>query len=654
MSFDDRLRRQLSEQADHITIEPTDASAPAARAARRQTRRRITVAAAFLAVVGLSAAWITSQDGDPAELATEPDPDVEVADDEDPAPDDDESLDDAIADPSGADVTALTFTSVDADGAPGGYNLFSRGAADDLYYVLSTAPGLEPDRGFWRNDTLYTWTGDGWANSTFTDRFVSTIGSADGLLYTVSTGSTAGDAPAVGTSADGGDTWDWTPLDLPATLGAPGSYALADAVGPAGHLVVAWSAPQANWDEAIALARDAGLSIGWDTHHILNVDREGIRFAPAGDGIQCADEYWRRVDQAAPYPVDISDETWDGDDPTEAELARYDAALLDYEVARREAQDDVLAELTAVPECAEFADCQVLQNGWDREQEERARQIYIDLDLMAPDGTTMEIAWDEIDAETQEAIDEAFSDLYDYETSPIAEAGCEEVLYGPGFDEADVETVTWASLGVVAPDSWAGAIAAFLVEDGTVRELDTPFEPGWLQTVTATDDGFIVDLVTPLDGVAEFESEVGPDTTRWVGGADGWAASTTSGGTWTAATSPDGTTYANVWGANGQIGITRTSGDSTVTVSMDQIFGADHRSNGVSFIDAGAFGVAVASVDYDGETSVVAYSPDGLTWATTELDGYWVDGLIVGGDAVMVFAHPFGTTGNTEVFIGRT
>ena len=658
MSFDDRLRRQLNEQAHQITIEPGDPNGPAVRAARRQTRRRVAVAGAFVAVIGLSAAWITTRDGDEPGVATAVDSDGTDTD----AAEDASASDESTSDESGSTAapgTPLTFTPVDATGAPGGYNITSNGAGNDLYYVLSTAPGLRAEEinGPWRNDTLYAWDGDSWSTSTFADRFVTTITPNGDLLYTLSTGTNSGDGPAVGTSSDGGANWDWTPIDLPADLGVPGSYGLSDAVGPAGHLVVAWSAPFADWNEAFELAREAGLDIGWETHNVISVDSEAIRYVGGERAVSCAERYWTGIDDRVAVPASLYDESWGEDGPTEEQLAQFREDQQAYDDARLVAQPQVLDELRADPDCAVFAECQTDVNAWDDEQAERERQIYVDLGVIEPGQSAYyELDWESLDDDTQRALDEALSELWeDSDQNRITDPACEEALYGPGWDPEDIETVTWASLGVTPPDSWNGAISAFLVEDGAAREIDAPFDPGFLQSVTATDTGFAIELVVPETDPVGFVEELGAQRTiRWTGGEDGWQFEETTGSLWNATTAPDGTTYGFSWSADGTSRLIRAANGVSVATPMPDMFGPGYEQHGISSIDAGDYGVAAVSIDWESERSAVAFSTDGVSWASTEFDGYWIDGVIVGDGDVMVIAHPFGTTGNTEVFIGRT
>lgn len=660
MTFEDRLRDQLRRQADHVDVELGAGRDPRAHARSRQTRRRLGTLAVIAVIVGGSAAWISSRGGDAPEVATEApastDDAATGAADSAPA----ESSDTPDDAPAPLEVAPLEFTPVDAAGAPGGINLWTKGVTGDLYYVLSTAPGLTDeqawnDGGFGRNDTLYTWRGDNWSETALSDRFITGLGGADGLLYAVSTGSDTGDGPAAGTSTDGGETWDWVPLPLGDEFSGPYGGGLTTAVGPAGQLVVAWNTPGADWEQGLALARDAGLDLSWETHDIVSIDGAGIRYVPHTAEVSCRDQFWAGLEELVPYPEAIGEAIFeDGGEPTEEEMAAYQAAMAEWDAARGQATTALLAEMAADPACEAFATCQAAQIAWEDEQQERVRQVAIEAGALRPDQTLAELDWSLLDESAQIAIDEAYGTG---ERGPTFPGGleCETTLYGPGWDAADIVTVTWDSLGVVPPAAWSGAIAAYLVDESGAHRLDAPFEPGYVQSVSAQDDQFVVDIVDPGSFEFEFAGDEGsePAATRWTGSGAAWTATELPSG-WFGGevTGPGGAMFARSWDETSRSGgLTRMTAGGSTFISDSDLFGSEFREIGVWDLAAGAEGVAAASVDYERQRSVVAWSPDGVSWASTVLDDLFVDGVLVGPDGVLLFAHPFDGVGTTVTLV---
>ena len=690
MNFDDRLRGQLQHQADDVVVEPVGDDAPKRRAGRRRARRRIAGVALVVAVIGGGTTWVATRSAD--------DPGVEVATQDDAAPLEAIEEDDlaptvaeseAAASRKGSSGGAaalppsspppagapLVFAATDDAGAPGGINLFNRGADGQLYYVLSTAPGATeeevfgPGAGFHSNDTLYTWSGDSWTNTTMADRFVSRIGSRGGLLYTVSTGGPQGEAPAVGTSADGGVTWDWVPLDLSdrfaSTPSNPVGYALTSAAGPAGHLVVAWSAPFPDWEQGIQLANDAGLEIGWESHEIVGLDHEAIHYVDRGTGASCSQRLWDRLEDEMPYPHELEEEVFGDGEPTDDELAEFEAAFQEVERARMALTAELLAELATEDECSTFVSCFEAQTAWEQSRQDLERAVFVELGLIGPDDEPWAVDWNGVDEDTQRRLDEELNGIWEGGPDWPAELDCETVMWGPSWDVDDVVSITWDELGVTPPDSWNGAIAAYLVQGADVTALEVPFEPGWVQSVTALDDGFQVDIVgqTQHDWRSDWgfdgaEPAGEPGVTRWQGGAEGWvAADLGPSQAYGQVIGPDGASFSIVWGeTEATSGLRRDLDGDTSFISAPDLFGSSGGAEhlGVWDLQAGPYGVAAVSVDYAAKRSMIAFSADGVAWAVTELDGDYVDGVLVGGDAVMAFVHSFDDPDVTRVLLGMS
>ncbi|MEM7287853.1 MAG: hypothetical protein AAF480_15990, partial [Actinomycetota bacterium] len=191
MTFDDRLRGHLRRQAADVHVDAIDHGTPRRRAGRRRLRRNAGGFAVVFAVLGAGVAWVAiqSQDDPVVELATETENATEVLEPAAETGSADGEVAEEVEEPVVTAGPPLVFTEIDSAGAPGGFNLHSKGAAGDLYYVLSTAPGATEEEvygagpTFRTNDTLYTWRGDGWAATGMPERFITTIGDHEGLLY---------------------------------------------------------------------------------------------------------------------------------------------------------------------------------------------------------------------------------------------------------------------------------------------------------------------------------------------------------------------------------------------------------------------------------------------------------------------------------------
>ena len=261
----------------------------------------------------------------------------------------------------------------------------------------------------------------------------------------------------------------------------------------------------------------------------------------------------------------------------------------------------------------------------------------------------------------QRRLDEELSAIWESGPDWPGDLDCESEMWGPEWDVDDVVTTTWAELGVTAPESWNGAIAAYLVEGDVVTSLDVPFEPGWVQAVTATDSGFQVDIIEDIgvDWRSEWEFEGGepaqePGAVRWEGGVDGWVLADSPGPVYGQVSGPDDAVFSIVWGEEaGSSGIRRDVDGSTGFVSAADLFADQSEEVGIWDLRSGPYGVAAVSVDYEARRSFVAFSADGVAWAVTELEGDYVDGVLVGDDGVMVFVHSFDEPDVTRVLLGR-
>lgn len=270
----------MAEQGEIIEITPEGPDAAIARHSRRSRNRMATgMVAMLVAVIGGFGLWSLSSEPEPvATQVTSIGRDAEER--EQPA--------DAAAIEPGAPLQVIT---VDGEGAPA--NAYRTVVDNNVYYVLSTAPGAvgadtSADFDDWpyRENTIYQFEeSQGWTNVEVKDRWISDFRPNDGVLYVLSTGRSDGSLdPAVGVSSDRGATWEWQSISGLEGAAAINSDGLGDStlrLVPAGdrQFVIAQSLGYADWDEGIALAKAAGVPV---TGHrdVIYVDHNGISYNP--------------------------------------------------------------------------------------------------------------------------------------------------------------------------------------------------------------------------------------------------------------------------------------------------------------------------------------------------------------------------------------
>ncbi len=670
MDFEDRLRDHLHDRTAEIHIEPEGVDVVADRVRSRRTRRTVAAAVAALAVVaGLTSFLVNQGDDTPDQVATEG-----IAEDAEEGSDgsDDETADaatSALATTPPGDLpdivlpdpgTALVFTNIETDASPGGFNVWHNGTAGDIYYVLSTAPGLtweemerQPRYG---PDTLYTWDGDRWSSGSFGDRFVTELtGGNDGILYAISTGSVAADQLEVGTSTDGGANWSWTPLEISAEPGYSFQTYAAEQDGK--HLVVVHKPAFADWDEAISLAQDNGVDIDREADEIFNIDATGLSWVPdVYEVSECNaafntyfDEQYAQYEEEVyeppiPYEGDLTDE--------EMEILRqWEEEQMQLWDERRQ---DAIDHMSTVPGCEEYHVCAAEQFARETELRDldQSAAVFEDLARRAEAG---EEVTDEEWMAAEEASASVWAELDDW----MQESGCEVILYGD-FNEpepGDVRHITWAELGVTPPESWGGSTDTFLVEDGVVRSIDPGFEStGWLIDVRSTGSGFDVLFDETVGEPFLYErEEVDQRIVTW-SSPDGetWTRSVSSGFDYPgeSASLPDGTSFSVRWAEDDSNDLIRTNPDGSSDRLLLSDLAGELDTDGYQLvgIDAGPYGVVAwaskwheparfvedRESDYDPD-SIILYSPDGTGWGATPVPGADVADLIVGRTGAMVF-----------------
>ncbi len=670
MNFDDRLKRQLENQGQQITIEPATVDSIAQRSQKRKQKRMAGMAVAVAAVLlGVGGMFLNQEGGSQAP--------VELAVDSTEAEQDTESSDPAD-DPQEADAVApgapLQFVNVETGESPGGFNIWNGTASiGDVYFALSTAPGStfdEANGDFGRADTLYRFDEDGWSTTDFGDRYVTSFGSStDGLLYTLSTGSPSSDVPSVGTSNDGGNTWQWTDLNLSAQFGDdPTSWPYYQAMVAArdGQTFVVISANQGpDWQEAIELAQAAGADIDPETDEIRNLTVDGISWIP--DAYQVSpcqqamqDFYEERGPDEADYEA-IYD--FEGE-PSDEKIAEIEAFEREQERIWRETEAAANEFVQTVPGCETFGACN---------EEASARQQQIFEELEGPDGqlvpTTTTIPLSEssvVEAAEEVEFAEDVADAVegDYEVTDaefeaayaefeiwLDESGCREILGWAAsdyeVDESNLQQATWADLGVAVPDHWYGSNAGYLVANGEVQNFGELFadEDGYLLEVTFTGNGFEAVFDGPWTEQNEIENTPPPQSV-W-SSADGvsWQNETQAARGY-GSVNFKGASFAIDWQSESETSsLLRSDGSGSTRLSVEDLApNLDLSEYSINGVQAGEYGIVAwaatwAEAPNDGYTvsSVVFFSPDGVTWGATELPDSDITSVLVGESSVMVF-----------------
>ena len=637
MNFEDRLKHELQNQGAQIDIEPAGVDHIASRSAKRRQRRMAGMTAVVaMVLLGVGGFIATSNDA-PIPVATDTEAtDEQATDAEIP----EQAADAELTDGEVVAGSPLDFVNIASGASPGGFGVYGTGViTSDAYYMLSTAPGRAAPNDYdaYLPNTLYKYDGSEWSNTSFGDRFISGLSVDEGVLYTVSTGTKTSDTPAIGRSNDGGQNWTWTDLDLTEQFGAdPSAWPFHDIKIDTQNgttFVVARAHAEVPWDEAIELAKNAGLDIDQETDGIVNISTEGISWIPDQYVLSpCAqlfdDEMSKRSAGFAEIEAELSriyetinpvDET-DGpfDELSAEQQARADELHAQLDALYEEAASEATAAVTAADGCQAYGECLSGQ----RALNERSEEFY-------------ETAGDD-DYEAMET---------EYMTW-LEESGCGPILgYDDGdFNDEDIESVTWAELGVTVPESWSGSTAGYLLTDDGVQNLGrfAVGEAGWLRKVTFDGTSFEVEF----DGIwTEFndDSQV-PDVTVY---------SSTDGTAWTATTKPWGSTpqtfngmsFSLDWDGD-QNSILRNGPNGAERLSIESLApGIDVSGFVAERVFVGNYGVVVVALEWEdvGEygqaNSIVLFSSDGMSFGTTPLDGMAVSSVMVGSDGVVVFAN---------------
>ncbi len=662
MDFDDRLRNQLHTQSNELQISPEGSDAVRSRSKRRRQRRAGGTVVATLLVALAAGSWIAGQNGDvEANLATEGTTEsLEAAgstgsDSSAPATSDTQApIDIALPEPG----AALTLGPASDDGAPGGYNVFQSGSANGLYYVLSTAPGVTYDDydenvGFFRNDTIYTFDGSSWSQNAVGDRFVSTLDSDDaGLLYTVSTGTATAQALELGRSANAGQDWSWTELDLTDVFGQDRSawppYTVQFATQGSETFVLVHSNGQIDWEEATGIAVANGANIDPRTNDVINIDQAGITWiegfeqnpceAALNDALETA---W--IDEPEGPEFDFDRELTDAE---QAELETYWAA---QELRAQEIYADALQSVARIPGCAEFVKCSTELDALSREFDEEIQGYYGDNGIAGSPFIAEEgVEFEDVDLD-------GLYEAHDAKVRAWARAsGCgEELPYldaeGEGSSEQQTPNyASWESLGVTPPESWNAVNAGFIIDGEEVTSLGRIFDG---------ENGYLIDVRTSgREWSAIFDSTnyaldvpSEPTYTTWT---------STTGDEWTSeptnsymfgrpARLTNGTTFSPNW-AEESSQLLRGDPDGTTSALTLADLAPDLDTTGYQLMNvrAGDYGVVAWALkwqDTDGSEqpydSIVLYSPDGVGWGATDVPDVEVVDVIVGAEEVVLFLN---------------
>lgn len=657
MDFNDRLRNQLRTQSNDLQLSPEGSDAVRSRSKRRKQRRAGGTVVATLLVALVAGSWIAGRSSDAeANLATEGQ--AEASDTAGstgsgtsaPSSSDTKApIDIALPEPG----AALSLSPASDDGAPGGYNVFQSGSTNGLYYVLSTAPGVTYDDydesvGFFRNDTIYTFDGSNWSQNSAGDRFVSTLDSNEsGLLYTVSTGTAAGQALELGRSANAGQDWTWTELDLTSVFGQDRSawppYAVQFATRGNETFVLVHTNGQIDWEEATDIAVANGANIDPRTNDVINIDQTGITWiegfeqnpceAALNDALQTA---W--IDEPEGPEFDFDREL------TDAEQAELEAYWVAQELRGQEIYADALQSVARVPGCAGFVKCSTELDALSSEFDDEIQDYYadngdIDQRFVAEENV-------ELDAlhEAHDATVRAWART----------SGCgEELPYldaeGEGLSDAQPPSyASWESLGVTPPESWNAVNAGFIIDGEQVTNLGRIFDG---------ENGFLIDVrSTGGQWSAIFDStnyalDVPSESTytMWTSTAgDDWTSEPTNSFRFgRPAGLADGTTFSPNW-AEESSQLLRGNPDGTTSALTLSDLAPDLDTTGYQLMnvragDYGAVAWAVKWQDTNGNgqpyDSIVLYSPDGVGWGATDVPDVEVVDVIVGDQEVVLFLN---------------
>ncbi len=652
MNFDDRLRNHLHTQNADLTVPAEGVDAVHARSTQRKNRRLAGGAIAAFAVVlaiGVAAIGLGSNDSvdfatdggeDSATTTTLAEPTEAAAQ---PAP---AELESVLPEPG----DALSLAPISSDGAPGGFNLYSSGSADGVYFVVSTAPGLRYDdlpEGEWaRADTVYSFDGSEWTNQTSAtgDRFVSNIeGAANGVLYAVSTGSQTDVGLAIGSSTNSGTDWDWTPIDLSPVFGDDSStwppYTVNQAIHEGQRLLVIATFPSVDFDEALELANANGAGIPQGAI-VANADVHGISWIESPEttneqgnpncqaiASQKSDELWSKIDEAEP----VFD--WNGE-LTPEEQAEVDAWLQKAREREAKTQRQVFDAVEAVEGCERFVECSRQSNARQESINARIEEIFDELGL-------------ELDAvlsdEQLDTIQAVYEDEQVDTEAWLESSGCSTELNF--FEEGGIEQQyrTWDELGVATPADWEPIQNAFLTNGDSVTNLGDPFanagfvvgvgHDGGAWTVTFDDTSYDSAIGEPVtQSFVEYSSDDGAT----------WTSKAIDGFNFRSNTLADGSSFGLNYDDDMSSIIRRDANGSAVTLDLASLApDLDTATYGLADISTGEYGVVAWASRWNDDAgsadSILLYSPDGQGWGATELLDTQVTHAIVGEDGVIVF-----------------
>lgn len=647
MDFNDRLRNQLHTQSDELQLSPEGTHAVRTRSRKRQQRRIGGTVLATVLIAMLAGGWILGRSGDTeANLATEGESDAtsEGSPDSTGSGSDDSPVEMVLPNPG----APLVLSTANNETAPGGYNVFQSGRSGDLYYVLSTAPGLTYDdlddgTGVLRNDTVYTFDGSEWSQSSIADRFVSTLDATEsGLLYTVSTGTPAGPALELGTSSIDGLDWSWTELDLSSVFGPDRStwppYSVQYATQGTKTLVVVHTQGQIDWAEAAELAAANGASIDPDSAYVMNVDQSGITWV---DNIAESNPCLAALDDAlnAAWADEPEGPEFDFDrELTDAEQAELEEYWNEQDQRAEQIYIEALQSVARVPGCAPFVKCTNEHATLQGEFDDDFARIY-------------ENGGDEFTEDEVAELDALMAANTEAVASWARTSGCDEVvphlLAGEDI-EGEGNYASWNDLGVEPPDSWKGTNAGFLVDDGVVTSLGSIFgaQDGYLVQVAATGGGW-----TATFDVASYNetAPAPPSYTIWTS-ADGIAWTSTSSDSFNFSRPvalSNGTAFTPEWNGDATR-LLRVSADGTTNALTLSELAPDLDTTGYQIMNvrAGDYGAVAWAIRWqeveDGGQpydSIVLYSPDGVDWGATAVPDVEVVDVIVGDEEVVLFLN---------------
>lgn len=655
MNFDDRLKNELQNQGAQISIEPAGVDDIASRSAKRRQRRMAGMTAvAAVVLLGVGGFIASGRDGS-TPVATNLDAEEQA----DTAPEG--ATDTTDVQPlAGA---PLEFVNIESGSSPGAFGVYGTGVVTaDAYYMLSTAPGPADidDYNAYRPNTLYKYDGSEWTNSSFGDRFISSLSSDQGVLYTVSTGTKTSDTPAIGSSSDGGQNWTWTPLDISEQFGADPSawpyYDIQAATNDGSTFAVVRSNAGPEWEEAIALAQGAGVDLDPETDGIMDITVEGISWISGQYELSpCAALFGEIMNERTPEVAALEDELMGIYESAEYELSDEQQARADeldrqlsglYEMVYKEA----LAELKASDGCSEYAECldgqQSIGETYTGVHEGSAVATTVPGEEIEDPfvGTTTTTVVSQAEDASPEAAEEIDFEGIDREYEEWLEtSGCGQIL---GYDEEvfsdeDIQTVTWSELGVAIPESWYGSAAAYLVTDSGTQNLGrfAEGEAGWLNSIGF--DGSNFEAVFEGMWSPTFEAEQTPPAST--------VYSSTDGTTWTTSERPWGTAVPSFAGMSFVIDWNEVE-SSVVRNGSERLSLSDLAPNldvtgyQPDRIFIGQYGVVITASkwedggNYGRVDSIVFFSSDGLSFGATPLEGLGVGSVMVGVNGVVVFA----------------